>query len=52
MTPEPETAMAGWPAAADLRDAAGRWRVWLEDEKRVSPHTLRAYLGEFALRRD
>ncbi len=38
--------MAGWPAAADLRDAAGRWRVWLEDEKRVSPHTLRAYLGD------
>ena len=38
--------MAGWPAAADLRDAAGRWRIWLEDEKRVSPHTLRAYLGD------
>ncbi|MGK9168202.1 tyrosine recombinase XerC [Inquilinus limosus] len=46
MTSESDTAMAGWPAAADLRDAAGRWRVWLEDEKRVSPHTLRAYLSD------
>jgi len=44
-TPSPDS-MAGWTAAADLRDAAGRWRVWLEDEKRVSPHTLRAYLGD------
>ena len=38
--------MAGWPAAADLRDAAGRWKLWLKEEKRVSPHTLRAYLGD------
>ncbi|TSD86804.1 tyrosine recombinase XerC [Mycobacterium sp. KBS0706] len=45
MPPDPDS-MAGWPAAADLRDVAGRWRVWLEDEKRVSPHTLRAYLGD------
>ncbi|MGK9232555.1 tyrosine recombinase XerC [Inquilinus limosus] len=46
--PSDPDSMAGWPAAADLRDAAGRWRVWLEDEKRVSPHTLRAYLGDVA----
>jgi len=46
MAPPSAEAMSGWPAAADLRDAAGRWRAWLEDEKRVSPHTLRAYLGD------
>jgi integrase/recombinase XerC len=33
----------GWPAAADLSDAATRWLAWLTDERRFSRHTLEAY---------
>ncbi len=32
--------------AADMADALLAWRKWLQVEKRVSPHTLRAYLHD------
>ncbi len=33
----------GFPAQADLRAALADWLMWLEHERRVSPHTLAAY---------
>ena len=34
------------PAAADLIDAISAWQRWLESEKQVSRHTVRAYLTD------
>jgi len=42
VTPEPSSHPFEL-SAADLRPLLQAWRQWLVDEKRVSPHTLRAY---------
>lgn len=34
---------AGWSAAADLAEAASGWSLWLEQERRLSSHTIAAY---------
>ena len=40
--------LARFAAAPDLADAIARWRRWLGDERRVSPHTLAAYGRDLA----
>ena len=47
----PAPAAARDPAALlaarpDLADQVGRWHGWLAGERRLSPHTVRAYLGD------
>ena len=39
---------AGWSAAPDLAAAASDWSRWLEEERRLSPHTLAAYRTDLA----
>ena len=38
----------GWSAAADLAEAAYDWSAWLEQERRLSPHTLAAYRSDLS----
>jgi integrase/recombinase XerC len=38
----------GWSAACDLDKAASDWSLWLERERRLSPHTLAAYRSDFS----
>ncbi len=47
--PAPATeAGIGLACRTDVAAAAGRWRRWLEAERRASPHTVRAYWGDLA----
>jgi integrase/recombinase XerC len=39
----PADRLTGGGAEATLRDAAAAWLVWLQSERRASPHTLEAY---------
>jgi integrase/recombinase XerC len=43
-----ETAVPGVIAAPVLAAAAGRWRDWLANERRLSAHTVTAYTGDVA----
>ncbi len=36
-------------AAADLAEAISAWQIWLETERRVSPHTASAYLRDLKI---
>ena len=38
----------GWSAGADLAEAACDWSAWLEQERRLSPHTLAAYRSDLS----
>jgi len=38
----------GWSAGADLAEAAYDWSAWLEQERRLSPHTLAAYRSDLS----
>ena len=43
---DPESTAAPTAARPDLADQVRRWHAWLAGERRLSPHTVRAYLGD------